>query len=372
MKFSSWMASWLIGLLMFTATSYASEVAWLSIDNGNYTLDLPYLELVMPNDAYTAVLTSSDGVNYVVDYSSVRQLPLNHNVDKNKLVQLSIGVDGWFLELPYLEEPLLFGTKIHSATFHSYTGEMFVKIEGFCPILQPTHCPALNNLTPPDENLIPWLGASVDSDRNWLKQMECVTGEIIPLGNSSSDLSAKLGGEIFVEMNFKFKTTQQKKEFSGGGFGFEQKIFSIDLEASISHLSQTTKKESSLEIIAHQEGAQVEYLADIFGINGNSTSCSLDDLEPCKKAVDDIVAYIQDGFAETLREHPSISNYKYSGFDYVMGAPTDLASDVTSEIEQARENLATEYEKRLIDLDKVRNLLQYRLSSESKYTSRWA
>ncbi|MEK8019182.1 MAG: LamG domain-containing protein, partial [Candidatus Parabeggiatoa sp.] len=58
-----------------------------------------------------------------------------------------------------------------------------------------------------------------------------------------------------------------------------------------------------------------------------------------------------------------VSKYKYSGFDYVIGVP-DLVSDVTPEIEQAREALAVEYEKRLVDLDKVGNLLQYTLPDE--------
>ncbi|MEK8016201.1 MAG: hypothetical protein VSS75_004975, partial [Candidatus Parabeggiatoa sp.] len=304
-----------------------------------------------------------------------------------------------------------------------------------CPTSQSTTCPVLNNLSPPSEDLIPWLGAGVDSDRNWLKQEECLDGVITPLGKSVTDLSANLisnfkdvleiqkmsaggklsikffkahananyekmfrqtsymqsyvlnynvdlgserignisisergkiaaqnacdfrrycgdkyvsevtkGGKVYVEMNFKFKTTQQKTEFSaGGGFGFAGEIccvpFSIDLEASVSRLSQTTRKESSLEVVAHQEGGKVEDLIKIFGSNGNSTSCSLDDLAPCKKAIDDIIAYVQDGFAETLRDYPSVSKYKYSGFDYVIGVP-DLVSDVTPEIEQAREALA--------------------------------
>ena len=327
---------------------------------------------------------------------------------------------------------------------------------GGCPTSQPTNCPELDKLSPPDEDLIPWLGAGVDSDRNWLKQEKCLAGDITSLGNSGTELSAKLissfkdvlvikkasaggkfsikffkahadakytsvfkqtsytqsyvlnynvdlgserisnisisergniaaqnacdfrrycgdkyvseitkGGKVYIEMNFKFKTTQQTKEFSaGGGVGFAGK-FSVDLEASVSGLSKTTKKQSSLQVVAHQEGGDVTRLIDIFGSNGNSTSCSLDDLELCKKAIDDIIAYMQDGFAKTLRDYPSVLKYKYSGFDFVMGAP-DLVSDVTPEIEQAREDLAAEYEKRLADSDKVRYLLQYSLPYERK------
>jgi hypothetical protein len=327
-----------------------------------------------------------------------------------------------------------------------------------CPTYQPTKCPGKPK--PPDEDLIPWLGAGVDSDRNWLKQEECLAGDITPLNTSGmTKLSAKFissfkdvlviqkasaggkfsvklfkahadakyekmfrqtsymqsyvlnynvdlgnerignisisergkiaaqnacdfrrycgdkyvseitkGGKVYVEMNFKFKTTQQKTEFSaGGGFGFAGEIccvpFSGNIEASVSHLSKTTRKESLFEIVAHQEGGKVEHLIDILGREGNSTSCSLDDLAPCKKTIDDIVKYIQEGFAETLRDFPSVLKYKYSGFDFVIGAP-DLVSDVTPEIEQARENLAAEYEKRIADSNKVRYLLQYSLPYE--------
>ena len=128
----SFMKKIFIVLLLATTTGYTAEVAKLSIDNGNYTLELPYLELVTPNDAYTAVLTSSDGGNFVLDYSTVRQLPLNYAVDRSKLTQLSISANAWFLELPYLEEFSVFGTtKTHSATFYSYTGEVFIKIGDF-------------------------------------------------------------------------------------------------------------------------------------------------------------------------------------------------------------------------------------------------
>ena len=118
-------------LLLFTATSYASEVAKLSI--GGNTLELPYLELVYPHEAYTAVLTSTDGVHFSVDYSTVKQLPLNPNVDKTKLVQLSISEDGWFLELPYIEKDLHFSKEIYRASFYSTTGGIFVT-EGVIPI----------------------------------------------------------------------------------------------------------------------------------------------------------------------------------------------------------------------------------------------
>jgi len=331
-----------------------------------------------------------------------------------------------------------------------------------CPASQPIFCPKLDNLMPPSDDLIPWLGAGVDSDRNWLKQEKCLAGDITSLGNSKTELSSKLissfkdvlkiekmsaggkvsvkffkahakvkyekmfrqtsytqsyvlnynvdfgserignisisergktvsdnvcdfrrycgdkyvsevtkGGKVYVEMNFKFKTTQQKKEFStSGGFGFAGEIccvpFSIDLEASVSRLSQTTRKESSLQVVAHQEGGKVEDLVKIFGSSNNSTSCSLDDLTSCKQAIDDIIEYVQNGFAETLRDYPSVSKYKYSSFDSVIGAPDDLVLDITPEMEQAREDLADEYEQRLVDLEKLGYLLQYSLSDERK------
>jgi hypothetical protein len=323
-----------------------------------------------------------------------------------------------------------------------------------------TGCPALNKLTPPDENLTAWLGAGIDSDRNWLKSQKCLAGTPQPLGNSKTELSAKLissfkdvleikkksaggklsigffnahakakyqkmfretsytqsyvlnydvnlgnvrlgnpslsqkgrnldacsfrkycgdkyvteitkGGRVYVEMNFTFKSQQQKREFSaGGGFGFEKDIcctsVSVNLEASVSKLSKKTKRESSLEVVAHQEGGKVENLINIFGSKGNTTTCSLDNLAPCKKAVNDIITYIQKGFAPTLRNHPSILEYKYVGFDSIMGVPSKLISDVTAEITQARQVLAAEYQKRLIHRERVNKLLQYTLPSARK------
>ena len=80
-----------IALLLLTVTVSADEIPKLSIDNGNYKLELPYLELVMPNEAYSVTLTSSDGIYFIVDYSTVRQLPLNPNVDENEQPPTKVG-----------------------------------------------------------------------------------------------------------------------------------------------------------------------------------------------------------------------------------------------------------------------------------------
>jgi len=467
-------------LLMLTATSYASEVARLSIDNGNYTLELPYLELVMPNDAYTAVLTSQDGINFNVDYSTVRQLPLNHNVDKCKLTQLSIGVDGWFLDVPYIEESLLFGKNIYKSTFYSDIGETFVA-EGFanssesgrcsCATYEPSNCPNLDNIPAPSEDADIYLGMGLDSDRDWFKQSACINGtpqqitasdarfytslvsdytsllertEIggsvdvsikklfnihadaryekvvtqrdysqafvleydVKLGTQSYELDVmsplnstglnaangghcyfrqicgdkyihqvEHGGTVHVEMNFQFSKSSHKREFNAainGGLDKKFKIcgkcgvekiipVSVDLEASIKRLSTTVRKSTTLQITASQTGGYAEDLINAIGTN--TLSCSLNKIKNCKKVLDDVVKYIQDKFAPSVRELPAVYGYKMFPYEQIIGVP-ELLSDVTPEIEQARLDLATEYKQRLTDLDKVRNLLLYNLPPE--------
>lgn len=55
-----------------------------------------------------------------------------------------------------------------------------------------TSCPDLDNLTSPSEDFTPWLGASLDSDRNWMKQEDCLDGEFELLGYSKATLSTSL------------------------------------------------------------------------------------------------------------------------------------------------------------------------------------
>jgi len=473
MKFLSWRASWIIGLLMFSATSYASEVAKLSIDNGNYRLELPYLELVMPNEAYTAVLTSTDGTHCSVDYSTVRQLPLDITVDKCKLTKLSIGADGWFLDVPYIEENLPFGKKVYNSLFHSDTGEVFTT-EGFiqgakqcCSTSKPSNCPHLDDIPYSSENADKFLGMGIDSDRDWFKQSVCINGTREQITASEASFSTHLiydytsllksmkieadgnvsikgifeihadakyekivkkrdyaqafileydvklgtqsyrldtvnplnhtglsavdggscyfrqicgdqyvhqvehGGTVWVEMDFQFAERFQKKEFNAS---FKAKLdkticsqcgealpFSMDFELSINKLSKATRDNGSLIITASQTGGYAENLINAIG--SNTLSCSLNDIQKCKKVLDDVVTYVQNEFAPSVRKLPAVYGYTLFSYENILGVPS-LISDVTPEIKQARLDLAAEYEQRLVDLDKVRNLLQISLSSE--------
>jgi len=464
-----------ITLLLFTTISYADEVAKLSID-GN-TLELPYLELVFPNEAYTAGLTSSDGINFEVDYSTVMGLPLNTTVDKCKLTQLSIGADGWFLDVPYIEEDLPFGKKVYNSVFHSDTGEVFTT-EGFidgakqcCSTSsQLTNCPDLDDIPYSSENADIFLGMGIDSDRDWVKQSVCINGTpeqitasktefstnlvydyesllkrteisgkgevsikgifnikadaryekivnerdyaqafileydvklgtqsyqldtVNPLnytGNSAKDDGhcyfrqicgdqyigqVEYGGTVQVEMDFQFTEKFYKKEFNASfkaGLDKTFKIctkcgekilpFSIDLEASINKLSESTRNNGSLIITASQTGGYAENLINAIG--ANTLSCSLNNMQECKRVLDDVVTYIQNEFAPSVRELPAVYDYNLFSYENILGVPK-LISDVTPEIKQAREDLANEYKQRLVDLDNVRNLLQCGLSSE--------
>jgi hypothetical protein len=182
------------------------------------------------------------------------------------------------------------------------------------------------------------------------------------------------GGTVRVEMDFQFNEEYQKKEFSGSfGIGFA-KTFNVctqcgrvaipvsgSLSAEISQLSQVTRKNGRLYITAYQEGGTAENLINAIG--QNTLSCSLDKIEACMDVLDDVVTYVQQEFAPSVRELPAVHGYHPFPFEQILGVPT-LISDVTPEIEQAREELATEYEQRFVDLEKVTNLLEYSLVPE--------
>ncbi|MEK7990237.1 MAG: phycobilisome rod-core linker polypeptide, partial [Thiotrichaceae bacterium] len=427
-------------------------------EGSSWRLKVPYVEYQSPfgKFAYTFDFISNDAGNtYIIDFNTLSEIKLNPALtDPATLVQLKTG---WLFNLPQtldVAEDNIIPVKLFSSD-----GIKIEPINSICTVLD-TVCDTLNTLIPPSDNLVAWLGAGLDSDRNWLKQEDCLAGTSELIGTSQATFSSSLftsykdvleiekksaggklsvkffsahanakyekmfrqtsyaqsymlrydvdlgtkrfkisslsdrgiqaanggacsfqrycgnkyvsqvtqGGSVEVGLNFKFKTTSQKREFeAGGGFGFEGEIccvpVSAQLKASVGRLSSKTKKESSIEIVAYQEGGRVEDLINIFGTQNNTTECALDNLDPCLRAVDDVVAYIQSGFAPTLRDNPTTTAYEYASYDSVIGVP-NLAIEVTPEIAQARQELADSYEKSLIALDKVGNLLQYSLEPQ--------
>ncbi len=169
---------------------------------------------------------------------------------------------------------------------------------------------------------------------------------------------------IDVKIDFAFTSSYHKRlfktkvsaEISTGKFGG-------GLSAAVEKLSETTRKNSSVQIEAIQKGGNIEDLSSILG-GGTIFNCGLDNLKACDEALTKISEYVaSEKFRVSARANPSISKHKYCSYSNILGVPS-IPSEITPEIEAAREQLVNAYKKLLADKRKAFVLLELSLSDE--------
>ncbi len=179
------------------------------------------------------------------------------------------------------------------------------------------------------------------------------------------------GVKLYVAMAFSFDSTQAYQEFTAkaklgvdGTFlknycdqGCLKKLpipFSADLEAQLTKMSTQTTKNGKLSITFYQEGGEPQ--KTVAGIAGAIT-CNLQDMKTCKAAFQKVMDYVgSEEFIRDAKASPVIFNSTYSPYSFIPEVPA-LPSDLTPEIENAREQLVAEYVKRKLARDEAQSLL---------------
>jgi hypothetical protein len=183
---------------------------------------------------------------------------------------------------------------------------------------------------------------------------------------------AEVGAQLYITMNFKFSSEEYKKGFmASANAGISTTLkgtictacgavpwsipVTADISASINKLSQTVKQNGTMEVTAFQEGGSVENLAGAIG--SSFSTCSLTDISACKALMDKAINYAATKFADSVRTtQPKILSYSSNLLSTIPGVPI-MSSDLTPEIEKARDEIATEYEKRIADKERAELLL---------------
>jgi len=179
------------------------------------------------------------------------------------------------------------------------------------------------------------------------------------------------GVKLYVAMAFSFDTIQAYQEFTAkasagvkGTFlknycdnGCLKQLpipFSADLEAQLTKMSTQTTKNGKLSITFYQEGGEPQKTA---GKAGSAITCNLQDMKTCKAAFQKVMDYVgSEEFIRDAKASPVIFNSTYSPYSFIPEVPP-LPSDLTPEIENAREQLAAEYVKRKLARDEAQSLL---------------
>ncbi len=142
--------------------------------------------------------------------------------------------------------------------------------------------------------------------------------------------------------------------------------FSASFEKASENVSRTIREDAKIELVAMQIGGDASGLGQVFGNPDNGvslTSCSLNALDKCDKAFDNVLSYLaQEEFAEGVKESPAVLNYLYRPY-WEIDPSIQLVNEVTPEIEAAREQLAQELLNRSRDLRLLKNTLSNPLTT---------
>ena len=206
----------LIGLLLLTTTSYASEVAKLSSGGSGLVLELPYLEF--GKVAYRALLNSTDGNAFAIDYGSVQEVSVITNGEQVS----KLSIDGeWVLDIHYVE----FGEQAYRAILRSDNGGIFfvdsVKIVPPCPEL-------ITPFDPDSHSATASPGYGFDGDRDRLKPASCLNGFEQPV-SSGGRISVLSADQITGYENLYNSLEGSKTKAAEVSVGFFYKVFDIGI-----------------------------------------------------------------------------------------------------------------------------------------------
>lgn len=111
--------------------------------------------------------------------------------------------------------------------------------------------------------------------------------------------SIKTGATLHVAIRFMFSDFESKIAFDAGG---ATKI--AEIGARVDALSKTAKKNSSVNIFAHQVGGDLLEVNKLFD-SKNVVSCSLEKFERCESLLEEIWNYSKDHFAKAALDGKS-------------------------------------------------------------------
>lgn len=176
-----------------------------------------------------------------------------------------------------------------------------------------------------------------------------------------------LGIQISFSSNNQFQ--EYKNGFSAGVEGAIKKTFDIctacgkvslplnisfigDFNKSLDQITKSQRQQGRIEIFAMQQGGDVARLGQALGANGALGSCSLDNRAACLQMADNALAYIaSEEFIQGVKDTPAVLNYAMRSYNEVDPYVPNLATEITPEIENARQQLAAEFDNRLADMD---------------------
>ncbi len=140
--------------------------------------------------------------------------------------------------------------------------------------------------------------------------------------------------------------------------------FKGDFSKAVEDITSSLRQQGRIEFFALQQGGDVAQLGKVLGSNNALGSCSLDNRDACLQMGDNALAYIaSDEFIAGAKNMPGVLNYVKRPFWEVDPDVPDLPQEVTPEIENARLLLATEFDQRLADQDRIQTTLGLQLDS---------
>jgi hypothetical protein len=181
------------------------------------------------------------------------------------------------------------------------------------------------------------------------------------------------GGLLIVGLQYEFTSEYFKKEFEATAYGAYNDIFKAD--AAHKSLSENTKRNIKLSIVAHQIGGKTLDLARVLGdVNDDtgiyaSEKCALADSATCNKLIAGIVSYATNQYPKDIDALPAAIEYElrsYADLGSLIPGQPKLPQDVISMREQLLNVLDIQLEKSSI-IEKIKSIYEPRLSSETIY-----
>jgi len=197
------------------------------------------------------------------------------------------------------------------------------------------------------------------------------------------------GIKLLVAIQISFSThshfEEYKNGFSAGLEGSIKKTFNIpgpcctkiplpinidfsgSFSKAVSNITNSLRQQGRIDVFAFQQGGDVAQLGTVLGNHGATGSCSLDNRTACLQMVENALAYIRTPeFIDGAKNDPGVLYHAKRPYWEVDPDVPEMPSEITSEIENARQQLATEFDQRLADQDAINETLNLNLSTERR------
>jgi len=178
-----------------------------------------------------------------------------------------------------------------------------------------------------------------------------------------------LGGKLAVALKYNFTSEFFRKEFEAelkGSYGI------AEVNASMSKLSELTKQNTTLSIVAYQEGGRSYKLANILGNQIDNSgvfaadSCNLSDVTQCEKLISSVVGYAQSTLREDIEARPKPMKYALSPY-ITAGVNAPIQGPLPENVAIARNALQVILDSQVSQLNELSHIYKFydpRLSAE--------